>query len=180
MKYALTVFIACILLSLTVNAQTKIWLDANFKQQPNEKDAVYYQVVNKDGAYKVYYTNGTVQQEGRFMSADEQYINGTVKFYNDKGVYLRSRDYVRGLLKPVPMYTGDLKEPYTYIGMVYQYEQLGTATTAYDDATRLGLDNIAEKCRDMGADAIVNMHIELSSVDATPRITLYGTAVKMK
>jgi uncharacterized protein YbjQ (UPF0145 family) len=42
------------------------------------------------------------------------------------------------------------------------------------------MENLAEKCRDMGADAVVNTHIELSTIDNTTRITLYGTAVKMK
>ncbi|UPT68543.1 MAG: heavy metal-binding domain-containing protein [Sphingobacteriales bacterium JAD_PAG50586_3] len=180
MKYALTILLASMLLTFSVNAQTKQWLDAGFRVTANEKDASYYQIVNKDGTYKVYYTNGTVQQEGKFISFADQYINGTVKFYDDKGIYLRSRDYVRGLIKPVPMHTGDIKEPYTYIGLVYQYEQPGTAPTAYDDATRLGMENLAEKCRDLGADAVINTRIELSKLDATPRITLYGTAVKIK
>lgn len=181
MKYALTLLVASMLLTFSVNAQTKQWLDAGFRLIPNEKKATYYQIVNKDGAYKVYYTNGKVQQEGKFVSYTDQYINGTVKFYDEKGTFLRSRDYIRGVIKPVPMYTGDVKEPYTYIGMVYQYEQpVVTASGSYDEATRLGMENLAEKCRDMGADAIINMHIELSQLDATPRLTLYGTAVKMK
>lgn len=180
MKYALTLITACLLLTYTVSAQTKIWLDANLKEQPKEKDAVYYQVVNKDGSYKVFQLNGTIKQEGKFISFEEQYTNGTIKFYDDKGNFWKTREYVHGAIKPIPMYTGDIKEPYTYIGMVYQYELPGTEPTAFDDATRWGMANISEKCRDMGADAIINMHIELSKLDATPRLTLYGTAVKMK
>jgi uncharacterized protein YbjQ (UPF0145 family) len=180
MKHALTVLVASMLLSFSVNAQTKQWLDANLRVTPNEKDAVYYQVVNKDGTYKVFQTNGTINQEGKFLSYDEQYTNGTIKFYDSKGNFLKSRDYVHGLVKAIPLYTGDIKEAYSYMGMVYQYEQPGTGANAYDEATRLGLENLSEKCRDLGADAVVNMHIELSKLDNTPRLTIYGTAVKMK
>lgn len=179
MKYALTLVAACLLLSTAVNAQTKQWLDANLKAVPTEKEAVYYQVVNKDGAYKVFQTNGTIKQEGKFLSAENQYTNGPIKFYDDNGKLLMVREFVNGLIKPIPFYTGDIKEPYTYIGMVYQFEQ-PAAGTLYDTATRAGLDNLAEKCRDMGADAVINMHIELSKQDDGMRITLYGTAVKMK
>jgi uncharacterized protein YbjQ (UPF0145 family) len=182
MKKLLVLFAACVFATLSLNAQTKQWLDADFKPTSTEKGAPFYQIVNKDGSYKVFQADGILRQEGKFISPTEPYMNGTINFYDEKGAYIKSREYVKGNLKPVALYTGEVKDAYTYIGMVYQYEQpaLYGGANAYDSATNAGFANLVEKCRDMGADAVINLRIELSMVDGAARITIYGTAVKLK
>ncbi len=182
MKFFTPFFIAFLLVCTSVNAQTKQWLDENLKIQPTEKGAKYYQLVNKDGSYKVYQANGTIYQEGKYISFENQYANGTLTFYDEKGKFVKKADYVNGLEKPIPFYTGEVKDAYTYVGLVYQYETVMpiAGANSYEAATTAGLAKLADKCRTMGSNGVINLRIEVSTLDdKSLRISLYGTAIKM-
>jgi len=182
MKFYTPFFVAFLLLCTSVNAQTKQWLDENLKIQTAEKGAKYYQLVNKDGSYKVYLVNGTIYQEGKYTSFESQYANGMLTFYDENGKFIKKSEYVNGLEKPIPFYTGDIKQAYTYAGLVYQYETVMpiAGVDGYSAATTAGLSKLADKCRAIGSNGVINLRIEITALDDKSfRIALYGTAINM-
>ncbi|MEL3901227.1 MAG: YbjQ family protein [Treponema phagedenis] len=57
--------------------------------------------------------------------------------------------------------------------------ELGSYTKMMDEARGIAVEKMAEKARELGADAVVNVRFSTSAVmDGAAEVTAYGTAVR--
>ena len=88
---------------LSLEAQSKTWLDKNHRQT-TEKDAVYYRPApqKKRNLYYIidYYKNGNKYREGKAETAtpNREKFTGLVTYYFNNGTISKKEKYKKGLL----------------------------------------------------------------------------------